>query len=125
MGHTCKAEGLDTSPDYLMYAGSILGKITSVVITFLQAAFIPTSESDLDTSYFTSRLSWDPSDEHFFPTNEAENSTDDDSRSGSSSCPSNQQDEQVFWSRNLQETKAIVRFVLSTLGIISFTCIFS
>ncbi|XP_040998804.1 probable serine/threonine protein kinase IREH1 isoform X1 [Juglans microcarpa x Juglans regia] len=57
-----------------------------------KAAFVPSSESALDTSYFTSRYTWNPSDYHAYPASE-EDSSDDDSISGSSSCLSHRQDE--------------------------------
>ncbi|XVF12047.1 hypothetical protein REPUB_Repub08aG0081200 [Reevesia pubescens] len=58
-----------------------------------KAAFVPTSESALDTSYFTSRYSWNTSDAHAYPGSEFDDSSDADSLSGSSSCLSNRQDE--------------------------------
>ncbi|KAL5817837.1 hypothetical protein ACOSQ3_026215 [Xanthoceras sorbifolium] len=58
-----------------------------------KAAFVPTSESALDTSYFTSRYSWNTSDDHVYPASEFEDSSDADSLSGSSSCLSNRPDE--------------------------------
>ncbi|XP_002533426.2 probable serine/threonine protein kinase IREH1 isoform X1 [Ricinus communis] len=57
-----------------------------------KAAFVPSSESALDTSYFTSRYSWNTSDQ-VYPTSDFEDSSDADSLSGSSSCLSNRQDE--------------------------------
>ncbi|KAL3724832.1 hypothetical protein ACJRO7_029922 [Eucalyptus globulus] len=57
-----------------------------------KAAFVPSSESALDTSYFTSRYSWNPSDEQFYPDSESEDSSDADSLSGSS-CLSHRQEE--------------------------------
>ncbi|CAH9104747.1 unnamed protein product [Cuscuta europaea] len=51
-----------------------------------KAAFVPTSESALDTSYFTSRFSWNPSDERVLATSDIEYSSDNGSTSGSSSC---------------------------------------
>lgn len=57
-----------------------------------KAAFVPTSESALDTSYFTSRYSWNPSDDNAYPASDLEDSSDD-SLSGSSSCLSHRQDE--------------------------------
>ncbi|XP_038893957.1 probable serine/threonine protein kinase IREH1 isoform X2 [Benincasa hispida] len=57
-----------------------------------KAAFVPTSESALDTSYFTSRYSWNHSDDHVYPHSELEDSSDADSLSGDSSL-SNRQDE--------------------------------
>ncbi|KAJ0049257.1 hypothetical protein Pint_16899 [Pistacia integerrima] len=58
-----------------------------------KAAFVPTSESALDTSYFTSRYSWNTSDDHAYPASDFEDSSDADSLSGSSSCLSNRQEE--------------------------------
>ncbi|XP_059640675.1 probable serine/threonine protein kinase IREH1 isoform X2 [Cornus florida] len=58
-----------------------------------KAAFVPASESALDTSYFTSRYSWNTSDEHFYAPSEFEDSSDSGSISGSSSCLSNRHDE--------------------------------
>lgn len=65
----------------------------------MQAAFVPASESALDTSYFTSRYSWNTSDGLVYPESDAEDSSDADSLSGSSGCVSNRQDELVlhFW----------------------------
>nr|GMC69132.1 probable serine/threonine protein kinase IREH1 isoform X1 [Ipomoea batatas] len=60
-----------------------------------KAAFVPSSESALDTSYFTSRFSWNPSDEHVYAASEFEDSSDNGSVSGSSSCVSNRHDELV------------------------------
>ncbi|VFQ87216.1 unnamed protein product [Cuscuta campestris] len=58
-----------------------------------KAAFVPSSENALDTSYFTSRFDWNPSDEHVCAASEFEDSSDDGSLSGSSSCLSNRHDE--------------------------------
>ncbi|XP_020099336.1 probable serine/threonine protein kinase IREH1 [Ananas comosus] len=58
-----------------------------------KAAFVPSSDSALDTSYFTSRYSWNPSDEHIYEASEFEDSSENGSVSGSSSCVSNRQDE--------------------------------
>ncbi|KAL8132778.1 hypothetical protein AgCh_008311 [Apium graveolens] len=58
-----------------------------------KAAFVPASESPMDTSYFTSRFSWNPSDEHVYAGSEFEDSSDNGSISGSSSCHSNRRDE--------------------------------
>ncbi|XP_040956987.1 probable serine/threonine protein kinase IREH1 isoform X5 [Gossypium hirsutum] len=58
-----------------------------------KAAFVPSSESALDTSYFTSRYSWNPSDDHVYPGSELDDSSDADSLSGSSDYLSNHQDE--------------------------------
>ncbi|KAJ8553499.1 hypothetical protein K7X08_024177 [Anisodus acutangulus] len=60
-----------------------------------KAAFVPTSENALDTSYFTSRFSWNPSDERVYAASEFEDSSDNGSVSGSSSCLSNRHDELV------------------------------
>nr|XP_016478233.1 PREDICTED: probable serine/threonine protein kinase IREH1 isoform X1 [Nicotiana tabacum] len=60
-----------------------------------KAAFVPASESALDTSYFTSRFSWNPSDERVCAASEFEDSSDNGSVSGSSSCLSNRHDELV------------------------------
>ncbi|CAN4100289.1 unnamed protein product [Withania somnifera] len=58
-----------------------------------KAAFVPASEGALDTSYFTSRFSWNPSDEHVYAASEYEDSSNDGSVSGSSSCLDNRQDD--------------------------------
>ncbi|XP_061956682.1 probable serine/threonine protein kinase IREH1 isoform X1 [Populus nigra] len=58
-----------------------------------KAAFVPSSESALDTSYFTSRYSWNTSDDAIYPASDFEDSSDADSLSGSSSCLSNRHDE--------------------------------
>ncbi|CAK8534274.1 unnamed protein product [Lathyrus sativus] len=58
-----------------------------------KAAFVPASESALDTSYFTSRYSWNTSDGLVYPPSDFEDSSDADSLSGSSSCLSNRHDE--------------------------------
>ncbi|XP_068661620.1 probable serine/threonine protein kinase IREH1 [Aristolochia californica] len=58
-----------------------------------KAAFVPASDSALDTSYFTSRYSWNPSDEHVYAVSEYEDTSDADSLSGRSSCVSNRQEE--------------------------------
>uniref|UniRef100_A0A2P2MIV0 non-specific serine/threonine protein kinase n=1 Tax=Rhizophora mucronata TaxID=61149 RepID=A0A2P2MIV0_RHIMU len=62
-------------------------------LAWQKAAFVPSSESAFDTSYFTSRISWNPSDDHAYPPSEFEDSSDAYSLSGSSSCLSNRQDE--------------------------------
>ncbi|XP_042504041.1 probable serine/threonine protein kinase IREH1 isoform X2 [Macadamia integrifolia] len=59
-----------------------------------KAAFVPASESALDTSYFTSRYSWNTSDDRAYAPSEFDDSSDSGSLSGSSSCQSNRQDEQ-------------------------------
>ncbi|XP_072990778.1 probable serine/threonine protein kinase IREH1 [Typha latifolia] len=58
-----------------------------------KAAFVPSSDSVLDTSYFTSRYSWNPSDEHIYEASEFEDSSESGSISRSSSCLSNRHDE--------------------------------
>ncbi|TYJ07433.1 hypothetical protein E1A91_A11G002800v1 [Gossypium mustelinum] len=58
-----------------------------------KAAFVPSSDSALDTSYFTSRYSWNTSNDHTYPGSDFDDSSDADSLSGSSSCMSNRQDE--------------------------------
>ncbi|KAL9337496.1 hypothetical protein Peur_069265 [Populus x canadensis] len=58
-----------------------------------KAAFVPSSESALDTSYFTSRYSWNTSDDPNYPASDFEDSSDSDSLSGSSSCLSHRHDE--------------------------------
>ncbi|CAH1446485.1 unnamed protein product [Lactuca virosa] len=60
-----------------------------------KAAFIPSFESALDTSYFTSRYMWNTSEEHGYVASETENSSDNGSISGGSSCLSNRYDEIV------------------------------
>lgn len=61
---------------------------------FSQAAFVPASDSAFDTSYFTSRYSWTPSDGHFFASSQYEDSDDSDCMSDSSWI-SNRPDEVV------------------------------
>ncbi|XVE63929.1 hypothetical protein DITRI_Ditri07aG0060400 [Diplodiscus trichospermus] len=58
-----------------------------------KAAFVPSSENALDTSYFTSRYSWNTTEDHAYPGSELDDSSDADSLSGTSSCLSNRQDE--------------------------------
>ncbi|CAL1369419.1 unnamed protein product [Linum trigynum] len=58
-----------------------------------KAAFVPSSDSALDTSYFTSRYTWNTSDDNAYPGSDFEDSSDADSLSGSSSCLSNRQEE--------------------------------
>ncbi|XP_009408996.2 probable serine/threonine protein kinase IREH1 [Musa acuminata AAA Group] len=60
-----------------------------------KAAFVPSSDNALDTSYFTSRYSWNPSDEQIYEASEFEDSSDNGSISGNSSCLSNHHDEIV------------------------------
>ncbi|CAN6298053.1 unnamed protein product [Urochloa humidicola] len=68
-----------------------------------KAAFVPSSDSALDTSYFTSRYSWNPSDENIYEAYEFEDSSDNGSLSGSSSCVSNRQDDMGEDSGGLNE----------------------
>ncbi|PKA53557.1 Serine/threonine-protein kinase [Apostasia shenzhenica] len=58
-----------------------------------KAAFVPSFDSATDTSYFTSRYSWNPSDEHVYEACEFEDSSDNGSISGASSCISDRQEE--------------------------------
>ncbi|GJN23543.1 hypothetical protein PR202_gb11202 [Eleusine coracana subsp. coracana] len=58
-----------------------------------KAAFVPSSDSAFDTSYFTSRYSWNTTDENLYEAYEFEDSSDNGSLSGSSSCMSNRQDD--------------------------------
>ncbi|KAK1431489.1 hypothetical protein QVD17_07948 [Tagetes erecta] len=60
-----------------------------------KAAFIPSFESELDTSYFTSRYTWNASEEHGYPASETEDSSDAGSMSGSSGSAINRHDEVV------------------------------
>lgn len=75
-------------------------RLTKSSCHFSQAAFVPTSESALDTSYFTSRYSWNTTDENIYPASDFEDSSDADSLSGSSSCLSNRQEEVVYSPKN-------------------------
>ncbi|KAK9115140.1 hypothetical protein Syun_021937 [Stephania yunnanensis] len=59
-----------------------------------KAAFVPTSESAFDTSYFTSRYSWNSSDDRGYADSDFEDSSDGGSISGCSSC-SNGHDELI------------------------------
>ncbi|XP_078444875.1 protein kinase superfamily protein isoform X2 [Wolffia australiana] len=68
-----------------------------------KAAFVPESESALDTSYFTSRYSWNLADEHLNEGNESEGSSEDGSVSCSSSCTSNRHHEPVSDSGGFSE----------------------
>lgn len=54
------------------------------LLLFSQAAFVPASDSVLDTSYFTSRYSWTPSDGGVYPSSQFEDFGDSDSMSDSS-----------------------------------------
>ncbi|KAM7280417.1 hypothetical protein ACFE04_007551 [Oxalis oulophora] len=58
-----------------------------------KAAFVPASESADDTSYFTSRYSWNQSDDHAYPPSDLEDYSDADSLSRSSSCSGDRQDD--------------------------------
>ncbi|XP_077241096.1 putative serine/threonine protein kinase IREH1 [Tasmannia lanceolata] len=58
-----------------------------------KAAFVPASDSALDTSYFTSRYSWNPSDNQVYAVSEFEDSSESNSMSRSSSYKSNRQEE--------------------------------
>lgn len=66
----------------------------------IQATFIPSFVSALDTSYFTSRYRWNTSQEHGYVASETEDSSDNGSISGGSSCLSNRHDEIVSNSVN-------------------------
>nr|CAB3498464.1 unnamed protein product [Digitaria exilis] len=68
-----------------------------------KAAFVPSSDGAFDTSYFTSRYSWNPSDENIYEAYEFEDSSDNGSLSGSSSCVSNRQDDMGEDSGGLNE----------------------
>ncbi|PKU69987.1 probable serine/threonine protein kinase IREH1 isoform X1 [Dendrobium catenatum] len=57
-----------------------------------KAAFVPSSNGATDTSYFTSRYSWNPSREHINEASDFEDSSDNGSISGASNCSSNRQD---------------------------------
>ncbi|CAA6664819.1 unnamed protein product [Spirodela intermedia] len=58
-----------------------------------KAAFVPSSDSALDTSYFTSRYSWNLADDRLYEANESEDSSENGSTSGSSSCTSSRHNE--------------------------------
>ncbi|XP_051119248.1 probable serine/threonine protein kinase IREH1 [Andrographis paniculata] len=60
-----------------------------------KAAFVPSSEGPMDTSYFTSRYSWNPSEEHVYAASEFEDSSENGSLSGSSSCCLSNRHEEV------------------------------
>lgn len=89
-------------------------------LLFLQAAFVPASDSALDTSYFTSRYSWNTSDDHVYASSQYEDSGDSDSMSDSS-CISNRPDEVVS---NMQMLSFHIHFIsmqLSfNLGLVTF-----
>ena len=78
------------------YAYHLLDRLYCFKYVFMQAAFVPSSESALDTSYFTSRYSWNTSDDHAYPPSELEDYSDADSLSGSNSGMSTSHDEVVF-----------------------------
>ncbi|KAK7252096.1 hypothetical protein RIF29_35818 [Crotalaria pallida] len=61
-----------------------------------EAAFVPASESPLDTSYFFSRYSWNTSEGLVSHASDADDSSDADSSNGSSGCLSNHHDEVDF-----------------------------
>lgn len=96
LGHTCPAEGVHKSQYWLSWCLLHCLGLNHFYYDFIQAAFVPTSESAIDTSYFTSRYSWNTSDDLVYPPSELEDSSDADSLSGSSSCLSNRHDEVVF-----------------------------
>ncbi|XP_010487683.1 PREDICTED: probable serine/threonine protein kinase IREH1 [Camelina sativa] len=58
-----------------------------------KAAFVPASESAIDTSYFRSRYSWNTSDEQFFPSGEVQDYSDADSLTNSSGSSNNHHEE--------------------------------
>lgn len=60
-----------------------------------KAAFVPTSDGALDTSYFTSRYMWNSSEGNVYSANNFEDISDCDSSSGSSSSFINGPDEVV------------------------------
>ncbi|RRT47783.1 hypothetical protein B296_00044115 [Ensete ventricosum] len=93
LGHTCKAEG-DVNCNHTIFCIICL-KLTVLLLPILQAAFVPSSDNAFDTSYFTSRFSWNPSDEQIYEASEFEDSSDNGSISGNSSCLSNPHDELV------------------------------
>nr|CAB3493501.1 unnamed protein product [Digitaria exilis]CAB3498463.1 unnamed protein product [Digitaria exilis] len=59
-------------------------------LAWQKAAFVPSSDSAFDTSHFTSRCSWNLSDETTYKTYEFEDSSDNKNRS--CSCASKRQD---------------------------------
>ncbi|XP_020257160.1 probable serine/threonine protein kinase IREH1 [Asparagus officinalis] len=71
-----------------------------------KAAFVPSSENAHDTSYFTSRYSWNPSDEYINEASEYEDSSDNGSMSGGSSYESNRHDELGEESGGLTEVES-------------------
>lgn len=78
------------------HAYHILDPLRYFNYLFTQAAFVPSSESALDTSYFTSRYSWNTSEDLAYPPSDIEDSSDADSLSGSNSGMSTGHDEVVF-----------------------------
>ncbi|XP_057537927.1 probable serine/threonine protein kinase IREH1 [Amaranthus tricolor] len=58
-----------------------------------KAAFVPSSDGAYDTSYFTSRYSWNHSDDHVNAACEFEDNSDDGTASGSSGYLSDKQEE--------------------------------
>lgn len=66
----------------------------------IQATFIPSFVSALDTGYFTSRYTWNASYEHGYAASETEYSSDNGSISGGTSFLSNRHDEIVINSIN-------------------------
>lgn len=65
------------------------------ILVLSQAAFVPASDGAMDTSYFTSRYSWNTTDEHVYAGSDFEDSSDNGSLSGGSSCLSNRHEEVV------------------------------
>ena len=66
-----------------------------MIHVILQAAFVPSSDGAYDTSYFTSRYSWNHSDDHVNAACEFEDNSDDGTASGSSGYLSDKQEELV------------------------------
>ncbi|KAL6909483.1 hypothetical protein ACP4OV_001764 [Aristida adscensionis] len=83
-----------------------------------KAAFVPSSDSAFDTSYFTSRYSWNTSDENLYEADEFEDSSDNGSHSGSSSCVSNRQDDMAedFDGLNEFESSSNVNYSFSNFS---------
>lgn len=65
------------------------------MLPLLQAAFVPSSDSALDTSYFSNRYSWNPLDENIYDASEFEDSSDNGSLGGNNSCVCNHHDKRV------------------------------
>ncbi|KAL6001461.1 putative serine/threonine protein kinase ireh1 [Asimina triloba] len=102
----------DTLARQKVILSSFLGRTVSVCRSVLtismpplsQAAFVPSSDSALDTSYFTSRYSWSQSEERAYAGGDSEDSGNTDSMSDDdSSCVSCHQDEQGDECRELFE----------------------